>query len=90
MTQWFEKKPGLPPTAPEGEGEVCIIGDTLPDWVRTPKELGSRQVRVLKGTRDKCPKCNAVVLHLHLENGLHVAECPTHGFLWYLVKSETH
>jgi len=82
MTQWFTKKPGEAPSAPDGDGVMVFIGD-LPDWVRTPPELGGSRVKVLGGTMAACPKCPAMVPHLHLEGELYVAECRSHGFLWY-------
>lgn len=85
MTERFEKKP---------EGEVLIgkdkdellLGETLPDWVRTPLKLGGVKTAVLGGFLALCPRCQrgAAVTHLELEGDLFVAECGEGcGFVWY-------
>lgn len=94
MTEWFKKEAGdeVLIGMDEGIGEsqsVLIIGDILPDWVRTPPELGGAKVGVLGGFMDPCPRCRgeAPVVHMKLENGMYVAECKgACGFVWYRPK----
>lgn len=90
MTDWFTKAPGdmLAQAASEDGRSMALLylprGEPV-DWVRLPRELGGNQVRV-HGTRDlPCPRCegDVSVVHYILEGPIHVAECPTHGFLWY-------
>jgi hypothetical protein len=90
MTEWFEKKAGDEVLIGKDE-PVLLIGDTLPDWVRLPPELGGGRLRVLRGFVAPCPKCcvGGPVTHLKLESDTYVAECKGGcGFVWYNRKSE--
>lgn len=88
MTEWFDKKAGDSVLIGKDE-KTLLIGDTLPDWVRTPLEVGGDRRRVLGGFMARCPQCqsDAPVVHLKLEGDLFVAECrgPC-GFVWYKEK----
>lgn len=95
MTEWFKKEAGdtVLIGKDDGIGEsqsvTLIIGDTLPDWVRTPPDLGGAKVAVLGGFMAPCPRCNSgvPVVHMKLENGMYVAECKgACGFVWYRPK----
>ena len=58
----------------------------VPDWVRLPTALGGARINVKHGKRCACP-CGdpheVLVLVLDEPTGLCVAECRTHGYLWY-------
>ena len=86
-TEWFER--GVGDFAAQGMDDptLLLIGDPVPDWVRTPPELGGIQLRVVRGFQAACPHCSPAkpVRHLELESaeGCGVAECREHGFTWY-------
>ena len=71
----------------EADGGVMIImTDDIPDWVRTPPELGEIELRVLGSAVGECPKCEKhQVLHLILDSDdYRVAQChKSCGFVWY-------
>ncbi len=54
-----------------------------PNYVRTPEQLGSVKLKVISIFIDLCPQCDREVKHYELEEGLFVAECPEHNYLWY-------
>ena len=66
---------------------VIVVGDTTPDHVKLPPQLGGLEVRVLKITDAPCPKCavpSPICPTLVLENDMYVtASCPIHSFVWY-------
>lgn len=84
-TKWFDKKLGSDLHASQDEAGVYLVGDMVPDWVRTPDQIGGQQVRVTGAFAGPCPKCGGGpdVRHLNLEGGLSVAECRLDGFVWY-------
>lgn len=73
----------------EPGGAVCMVfGDTDPDWVELPPQLGGGRKRVEEVFYSACPcvkkdKLFHSVRHLRIEGGLGVAECIHKGFLWY-------
>lgn len=83
-TAWFKKVPNanvLPSTEDE---TMALVGPVVPDWVRLPPELGGREVRVRDAFTAPCPLCKGgEVTHFTLEGNLGVAECGSHGFVWY-------
>ncbi len=67
---------------------ACLIYDGVPDWVTLPAELGGGRANVKHGVNGPCPCGNHTALTLaldakHGDKGLHVAECPTRGYLWF-------
>ena len=83
--KWFNRKPGERPVSQEEDGSVCVVfGDTSPDWVELPPQLGGGKRRVERMFHSACPcKQQHSVSHLSLGKGLYVAECKHKGFLWY-------
>jgi hypothetical protein len=90
MTLWFDRKVGefVSEASENGEpGTLIFMGnEAMPDWVKTPEEIGGKTLKVLKMQIKECPKCieSNHVKHLELEEGMFVAECRRHGFIWYL------
>jgi len=88
----FEKEAGSGVLVSMDEEEpIMIIGDTLPEWVRLPPELGGAKKTVLSGFMAPCPRCGVGgrVKHMRLEGDLYVAECKNGcGFVWYNRKAE--
>lgn len=84
-TAWFEKQAGSEVHTSTEDETMLLLGDVTPDWVRLPAELGGARVRVLGAHAASCPMCrnDRPVRHLHVEDGLGVAECREHGFVWY-------
>jgi len=80
---WFTKIPGQ--ISVNEEENAVLFGDCVPDYVRTPPELGGEQVRVLEAFTAPCPVTKQVCRHLKLENGLYVAE--SDQFYWYKCKT---
>ncbi len=64
----------------QNENEIVLA---KPNYVRTPPELGSVKMKVLSIFIDLCPQCDREVKHYELEEGLFVAECIEHNYLWY-------
>lgn len=85
MTERFIKRAGDPVLTSDEDPAMTLMGDTTPDDVRLPPNLGGNIVRVERSFRDPCPVCQSqhVVKHLALVGGIHVAECGARGFLWY-------
>jgi hypothetical protein len=85
MTIWFERTPGSVVHMGKTDPSTLLLGDTVPDWVQVPDELGGSQVKVLRAEAGSCPGCDSahVVRHLVLDSPLGVAECRDRGFLWY-------
>lgn len=84
-TMRFIKKPGdlAIQSAPDEEPAV-LYGDTTPDDVRLPDELGGGVVRVTGAHVAPCPKCGANARHYTLVGDLGVAECVVcREFVWY-------
>jgi hypothetical protein len=71
----------------DGDPTTLLIGspDAIPDWVRTPEEIGGQRLKVLGSFQRECPICNGgpPVRHLECSDGFFVAECVSHGFAWY-------
>lgn len=74
-----------------GEGGALLIGG--PSWVRTPPELGSKKMSIIRqGTVDmNCPVCRRQrpVYVLELEDDIHVScceNCKQYG--WFKLKGE--
>ena len=88
-TAWFQKNVGSEVHESIEDPSMMLVGDAVPDWVRLPESLGSSDVRVLGAAKAPCPMCDTDthVRHLQLENGLGIAECPTHNFVWYRGKA---
>lgn len=88
MTMWFNRKPGDVASQGSEDETALLIGDSPPDWVRLPPDLGGTQLKVLGVCHAECPKCHAPnVRHLDLEQGYGVAECTGDGFVWYRRRS---
>ncbi len=85
MIAWFEKRIGEPIMVGTEDPTMLLLGDSIPDWVRLPPDLGGRRVRVEAVGVDTCPRGEHDVRHLRLSDcGISVAECPEHGgYLWY-------
>ena len=83
-TDWFKREVGGPPTQQNPDGSVAVLyGDTSPDWVRLPEQLGGHPELVKKIFEADCPSCGeAGKRHMELETCF-VAECRCRGFLWY-------
>lgn len=88
MIEWFTKSADSPDFAQsEDDPRMALVGDTTPDWVRMPPELGGAQVRVAAVGRGPCIcKRQHDVQHLQLDNGVFVAECDQ--YLWYKPRGE--
>lgn len=86
---WGDRKPGSDVSTSTEDPSVLLIGASVPDWVRTPRELGpvlgGKKLRVAGTFRAECPKCHASDRrHFRLENSiLGVCECVGCGFAWY-------
>ena len=90
MTEWFNRRTGDPVSVGLDEDQAMVlIGDQTPDWVRLPPELGSTTLKVLGKFRSECPMCEdgAPVKHLQCADGYGVAECKSHGFVWYRARN---
>ena len=93
MTMWFDRKPGdIVSIGSEEEGDPSTIllasSDALPDWIKTPPELGElggQKLKVIRGFTAACPMCATenLVRHIECSGALFVAECKVHGFAWY-------
>jgi len=86
MTEWFNRRPGDVAATHTEDPTMLLLGDAPPDWVKAPPEVGvDGPIKVLGAHRAPCPMCQGGpdVRHLELEEGLGVAECSTHGFVWY-------
>ncbi len=86
MIEWFTKLQGSDIAPSHEDPKVAMVGDTRPDQVRTPPELGGDTVRVLGSYEGPCvsPSCHEhTIRHLELEDGIFVGECPDAGFLWH-------
>ena len=49
-TMWFDKQPGqvaIQGSEEFGDPTTILISEGIPDWVRTPPELGSEKTKVL-------------------------------------------
>lgn len=80
---WGDRKVGS--TAAVNEEEGLVILADVPDWVRTPPELGSTQLRVIKAYMRSCP-CGGSHQSKTFDlegDKLHVSECHARGFLWW-------
>lgn len=98
-TMWFEKRAGMPVSQGIDEPTALLIddGESLPDWVRTPPNLGplgNMKIAVESAHRAECPMCGAnAVRHLRLAETagerLGVVECPVDGFVWYRRKDDS-
>ena len=88
----FERGPGEMAAQVEIDGDHCVIlGETaVGDWVFPPSEVGGGQRRIVEVFRGRCPigaggaDCGPVK-HYRLDgaDGLGVAECGIHKFMWY-------
>jgi hypothetical protein len=90
MTRWYERGPGeIVHTSTEEPGVLLLAVDP-PDWVGLPPELGGGKLRVLGAFEAECPMCKdgKMVRHVSVEHGYFVAECVTHGFIWYKRKAQ--
>jgi len=85
----FTKRAGDTALKSTEDPTMLLVGDTTPDTVRLPPNLGGHVVRVVGSRTARCPKCTANVKHLHLDGGISVAECAVHHFLWYRTPSAT-
>ena len=85
MIERFMKRAGDETAQPVDDPSMSLVGDTTPDEVRLPPNLGGGLVRVLRAFTESCPVCKGghPVKHLELDDGIFVAECATRGFLWY-------
>lgn len=83
---WGKIKPGQRAIT---EDDAIVIFD-VPDWVRLPDALGGTRVRVLSAHNGPCPcgKHETRILVLDEPTGIRVAECPTHGFMWFRNKTK--
>ena len=88
-TMWFNKQPGDVAGVGVDDPTALLIAD-VPDWVRLPPDLGGQQVRVTEGFAAPCPMCSGAgdVKHLRTTQGICVAECSKHGFVWYRNKGQ--
>ena len=85
-TEWFIKKAGDSIYPSENDPSMFILGSSIPDWVRTPPQFGNQKLKVIDYFTSICPLCKSgEIRHLALEGGIFVAECLTHGFVWYEV-----
>lgn len=85
MTEWFNRVVGSHVAEGTTDPTMVLLGSGAPDWVRLPAELGGATLRVQGHHRGACPACEACpdCAHLTLAEGYGVAECVSHGFLWY-------
>lgn len=81
----FTKKAGERVSSSTEDPSMFLVGDTVPDWVELPAELGGGRRDVLGSRQVRCPcgRGEHSVRELDLGEQLHVAECPVRGFLWY-------
>jgi hypothetical protein len=73
------------------DSRLLLIGDSPPDYVRSPPEtpdIGARTFKVTGIFLYDCPKCREwSVWHLKLEDGYNVAQCMYQcGYVWYRVE----
>lgn len=76
---FFTKKPGQVPV--NEEENALLFGDSVPDTVVLPRDLGGQVVRVVRAFTAPCPETNIPCRHLELENDICVAE--SNKFYWY-------
>lgn len=83
--EWFQRRAGEHVAEGTSDPSMTLIGSGTPEWVRLPEELGGTTLRVEKSFVAACPAAEvcADCRHLHLANRYGVAECLSHGFLWY-------
>ena len=82
--RWYDRRPGAVVAPSTTDPTEVLVGRPRPDWVRLPPELGGGQARVLGATVEGCPLCkNHQCQHYALADGIGVAECPDHGFIWF-------
>ena len=83
--EWFDREAGDTVAHSKNDPSMVLLGNGAPDWVRLPTELGGMKLRVRGHFRGACPACEACpdCAHLSLDEGYGVAECVSHGFLWY-------
>lgn len=89
MTHWFTNNGSGILKSTEEEG-MLLIGDTIPDWVKSPAEtpdIGERTFKV-RGTEPRtCPKCREIPTRaLVLDDNYRVGHCSTCGFVWYQLR----
>lgn len=84
-TLWFERMAGEHAATNDEDPNMVLLGSGAPDWVRLPEELGGTTLRVQGHFRGACPAAEACpdCAHLTLAEGYGVAECVSHGFMWY-------
>jgi len=91
-TMWFDRTKdsigGDVHISQGSEDPTAILmtgANVLPDWVRTPAEIGGEKLKVIGSFQQECPICRSgqSVRHMECSGGLFVAECSTHGFAWY-------
>ena len=88
MIEWFTKMPRADAAQCDEDPHLVLVGDSTPDWVRLPFDLGGATVRVVGVGRGPCVcKRKHDVQHLELEHGILVAECDTQ-YLWYRPRKE--
>ena len=99
---WFDRKPGDTisiGSEEEGDPSTLLLAstDALPDWIKTPPQLGPalrrdlghsslpEKLRVIRRFMAMCPMCTTenLVRHIECSESLFVAECAIHGFVWY-------
>ena len=90
--EWFTND-GSGVSVHNEDPSILLIGDGIPDCVKTPDDLEGAagvEFRVTGHTFRPCPKCaRPDVLFMRLEQGYYVAKCiPGCGFAWCKVKTE--
>jgi hypothetical protein len=80
----FDKSPGGVPV--NRDEHALLLGNTTPDVVRLPANLGGQVVKVVEVFTAPCPVRHVPCRHLRLENGVCVAE--SDQFYWYRPKAQ--
>jgi len=102
MTIWFDRNPGEIVSICKDEEDLSdvkmlIIGNIdVGDWLRTPPELGSEELRVKSVFSAPCPMCyrdsrdeSPTSTYDFEESSFLVSEClQGHGFVWYQLREK--
>lgn len=82
-TERFNKTAGSPVMQGVDDPSMMIVGDSVPDWVQVPNELGGGRRPVTRAYTRPCPACGDHDVRVLLAGDLSVAECEQRGFLWF-------
>ncbi len=89
MTTWINKEPGQEVGIVQEDTVLELFSLNAPDWIRTPPDLGSRQLRCKEVLLEKCvvKDHDHQARHYLMEEYVRCCECVVNQqFYWYKVK----